>query len=59
MPLLFQCRRRLEDSPVTETALRGYLDHTLDTLGVIDADGRPLRYTFHDFRRLGTVISTV
>ena len=52
MPLLFQCRRRLEDQPVSETALRGYLDHALEKIGVIGPDGRTLRYTFHDFRRM-------
>jgi integrase len=52
MPLLFQWRRRLENRPVTETVLRSYLDHALTALGVKDAAGRPMRYTFHDFRRL-------
>ena len=52
MPLLFQWRRRLENRPVSETSLRGYLDHALTALGVKDAGGRPMRYTFHDFRRL-------
>jgi hypothetical protein len=52
MPLLFQWRRRLENRPVTETSLRTYLDHALTALGVKDAGGRPMRYTFHDFRRL-------
>lgn len=52
MPLLFQCRRRLEDQPVSETALRQYLDHALVRTGVIGPDGRTLRYTFHDFRRM-------
>ena len=52
MPLLFQHRVRLEDRPVGETALRSYLDHALAATGVKDAGGRPLRYTFHDFRRL-------
>lgn len=52
MPLLFQCRRRLEDQPVSETALRNYLDHALTKIGVIGPDGRTLRYTFHDFRRM-------
>jgi len=52
MPLLFQWRRGLENRPVTETSLRSYLDHALTALGVKDAAGRPLRYTFHDFRRL-------
>ena len=52
MPLLFQCRRRLEDQPVSETALRQYLDHALTKIGVIGPNGRTLRYTFHDFRRM-------
>jgi integrase len=52
MPLLFQWRRRLEDRAVTETSLRGYLDHALTELGIKDAGGHPMRYTFHDFRRL-------
>ncbi len=52
MPLLFQWRRRLENRAVTETSLRSYLDHALTALGVKDASGHPMRYTFHDFRRL-------
>ncbi|MGH3523903.1 MAG: tyrosine-type recombinase/integrase, partial [Mycobacterium sp.] len=52
MPLLFQWRRRLENRAVSERALRSYLDHALSALGVKDAAGHPLRYTFHDFRRL-------
>jgi len=52
MPLLFQYRRQLEHQPVSETALRGYLDHALAAIGVTTAGGAPLRYTFHDFRRL-------
>ena len=52
MPLLFQWRRRLENRPVAETSLRKYLDHALTALGVKDTGGHPMRYTFHDFRRL-------
>jgi hypothetical protein len=52
MPLLFQWRRRLDNRAVCETALREYLDHALTAIGVKDAAGRPMRYTFHDFRRL-------
>lgn len=52
MPLLFQWRRRLENRAVSERSLRTYLDHALTALGVKDAGGRPMRYTFHDFRRL-------
>ena len=51
LPLLFQWRRRLENRPVSERALRTYLDHALTAIGVKDAAGRALRYTFHDFRR--------
>ena len=52
MPLLFQCRRQLEHQPVSETSLRKYLDHALAVIGVKDTAASPLRYTFHDFRRL-------
>jgi hypothetical protein len=52
MPLLFQWRRRLENRAVSERALRSYLDHALTGLGVTDAAGATMRYTFHDFRRL-------
>jgi integrase-like protein len=52
LPLLFQWHRRLENRPVSERALRKYLDHALTAIGVKDAAGRAMRYTFHDFRRL-------
>jgi hypothetical protein len=52
MPLLFQWRCRLENRPVGETSLRGYLDDALTAIGVKDAAGQLLRYTFHDFRRI-------
>ena len=52
MPLLFQYQRRLERRAVAETALRSYLDHALTATGITDRSGNPLRYTFHDFRRL-------
>ncbi|MGP9502898.1 tyrosine-type recombinase/integrase, partial [Specibacter sp. AOP5-B1-6] len=32
--------------------LRHYLDHALDGIGFKDGGGNPMRYTFHDFRRL-------
>lgn len=51
-PLLFQWRRRLENRTVSERSLRSYLDHALAALGVKDSGGHPMRYTFHDFRRL-------
>ena len=43
MPLLFQWRRRLENRPVSERALRKYLDHALSAIGVKDAAGRGVR----------------
>jgi integrase-like protein len=52
MPLLFQWHCQLENRPVVQTALRKYLDHALTAIGVKDASGNPMRYTFHDFRRL-------
>jgi hypothetical protein len=52
MPLLFQCRRRLDHRAVSQSVLRTYLDHALTQIGVKDAAGQPMRYTFHDFRRL-------
>ena len=52
MPLLFQYRRRLENRAVAESALRGYLDQALTATGITDRSGNPMRYTFHDFRRL-------
>jgi hypothetical protein len=52
LPLLFQYHRRLEDRPVSERALRDYLNHALAESGITDRAGKPMRYTFHDFRRL-------
>ena len=52
LPLLFQWRRRLDNRAVSERALRKYLDHALQELGIKDSGGSPMRYTFHDFRRI-------
>jgi len=52
MPLLFQWPCRLENRAVGETSLRKYLDDALAAIGVKDASGHALRYTFHDFRRI-------
>jgi hypothetical protein len=52
MPLLFQWACRLENRVVSETSLRQYLDHAMSAIGITNASGHPLRYTFHDFRRL-------
>jgi hypothetical protein len=52
LPLLFQWHRRLDNRAVSERALRQYLDHALQKLGIKDGGGSPMRYTFHDFRRI-------
>jgi hypothetical protein len=52
LPLLFQYHRRLEHRAVSERALRKYLEHALAASGITDRAGKPMRYTFHDFRRL-------
>ncbi len=52
MPLLFQWHCQLDNRPVAQTALRKYLDHALTAIGVNDNSGNPMRYTFHDFRRI-------
>jgi hypothetical protein len=52
MPLLFQWRRQLENRPVSETALRQHLDRALTESGILGVNGKTLRYTFHDFRRM-------
>ncbi|XVQ86470.1 tyrosine-type recombinase/integrase [Microbispora siamensis] len=52
MPLLFQWRVRLEDRPLSVTPLRTFLNHALQACALSDASGRPLRFTFHDFRRI-------
>jgi Phage integrase family len=52
MPLLFQFPRQLERRALSDRAMRTYLDHALTAIGVLAPDGRQLRYTFHDFRRL-------
>src|SRR5260370_25562914 len=52
MPLLCQWRWRLEDRPLGPSVIRRLLNDTLADSGLTDASGCPLRYTFHDFRRL-------
>ena len=52
MPLLFQWHWRLEDRPVNPNVIRRLLNDTLAGTGLTNADGTPLRFTPHDFRRL-------
>jgi YD repeat-containing protein len=52
MPLPFQWPCQMTNRTISERSLCQYLNHALAAIGIIDASGRPLRYTFHDFRRL-------
>jgi integrase len=52
-PLLFQRRVRSEDRAISSSTVRKLLSSALSSSGLIDpSDGRPLRYTPHDFRRM-------
>ena len=52
-PLLFQRRTGTEHRAITDGGVRRMLTAALAHTGLIDpADGRPLRYTPHDFRRM-------
>jgi hypothetical protein len=52
MPLLFQHRIRMEDTPFGTAAIRRLLNTTLAGTGLTDASGRPLQFVPHDFRRV-------
>ena len=52
MPLLFQWRRRLDNRAVSETALRTISTTRSPRSASKTPPGAPMRYTFHDFRRL-------
>jgi hypothetical protein len=52
-PLLFQRRVGTENRALSSSAVRHLLSAALTHSGLVDhADGRPLRYTPHDFRRI-------
>ena len=52
-PLLFQRRFRTENRAISHGTLRKMLQTTLAGTGLVDpADGSPLNYTPHDFRRV-------
>jgi integrase len=52
-PLLFQRRFGAETRRLSPDAARDLLARALENTGLVDpADGSPLRYTPHDFRRL-------
>jgi hypothetical protein len=52
MPLLFQRRYGAENRPIPAHAIRKILHAALAATGLSTADGRPLTFTPHDFRRL-------
>lgn len=52
-PLLFQRHLNTETRVIADSMVRKLLDSALARSGLIDpADGQPLRYTPHDFRRM-------
>jgi len=51
-PLLFQRRAGTETRRICPSTVRNLLNNSLARSGLADADGHPLRYTRHDFRRL-------
>lgn len=52
LPLLFQRQVGTENRPITAPAIRNLLDGALAATGFTQADGRPLRFVPHDFRRI-------
>jgi hypothetical protein len=52
MPLPFQWLCQMANRTISERSLCQNLNQALAAIGIIDASGRPLRHTFHDFRRL-------
>ena len=52
-PVLFQRRFTTENRAISDVSLRTMLNGALAHTGLVDpADGRPLHYTPHDFRRI-------
>jgi integrase len=52
MPVLFQRRVGADSRPVSAGVIRRWINAALDSTGLTDASGRPLRFTPHDFRRI-------
>ena len=52
MPLIFQRRIGIESRPVGIGGIRRLLNGALGAAGLAGADGRPLTFTPHDFRRI-------
>jgi len=52
-PVLFQRRFKSENRAISDSSLRAMLNAALAHTGLVDpADGQPLHYTPHDFRRI-------
>lgn len=54
IPLLFQHRVRMENTPFGAAAIRRLLNTALAGTRLTDASGQPLRFVPHDFRRVFT-----
>ncbi|WP_239342075.1 site-specific integrase [Frankia sp. CiP3] len=52
LPLLFQRRVGTENRPLSAPVIRTLLDEALTASGLTGADGAPLRFVPHDFRRI-------
>jgi hypothetical protein len=52
LPILFQRQVGAENRPINAPAVRNLLDAALAATGFTGADGRPLRFLPHDFRRI-------
>ena len=52
LPLLFQARYGTENRLITGSNIRQLLARAITTAGLTDAQGQPLRFTPHDFRRI-------
>jgi hypothetical protein len=51
-PFLFQRRWAAENRRICSSTIRNLLTAVLASTGLTDADGRPLQFTPHDFRRI-------
>lgn len=51
-PVLFQHRSGADRRPVSAATFRRWINAALESTGLTDASGRPLRFTPHDFRRI-------
>jgi len=52
MPLLLQRRMRMENRPIGVSSVRDLLNTALDSTGLTDNTGQPLKFKPHDFRRI-------